>query len=168
VPYDGELEQALLDLDSWVLHGTSPPASSRYEVSEDSAIVLAPDAAERGGVQPLASLTVSAGDACETSETDVSIAVDAGAPVTFSLSAMLPPGAGKIVRVEWDFESDGTFPVETPLDNVAAEVSLCETHTYDEPGTHFAVVRVTAQRDGDSETMYGLVQNLARARVVVG
>jgi hypothetical protein len=168
VPYDGELEQALLDLDAWVLDGIAPSASSSYEVNEDSAIVLVSDAGERGGVQPLVTLTVSVGDSCETSDTEVSAAIDAGTPVTFSLSAMVPPGTGKIVRVEWDFESDGTFPVQTPLDNVAAEVSLCETHLYDEPGTHFAVVRVTAQRDGDTETIYGLVQNLARARVVVG
>jgi hypothetical protein len=42
------------------------------------------------------------------------------------------------------------------------------THTYPEPGTYFPVVRVTSQREGDRDTPYGLIQNLARVRVVVG
>jgi hypothetical protein len=40
-------------------------------------------------------------------------------------------------------------------------------HAFVRPGTYFPVIRVTAQRDGDADTPFGLVQNLASMRVIV-
>jgi hypothetical protein len=95
-------------------------------------------------------------------------AVGAGDPVSFSLSAAVTPGTGKVVRVEWDFESSETFPDEREVGEPSARLGACETHRYDKPGTYFAVARVTSHRRGDTDAAFGLVQNLARVRVVVG
>ncbi len=167
VSYEGEMEQALLDLDAWVAEGTAPPASSNYEIGPDNQIGLAANAAERGGVQPVVSLTAVAGDDCPDTADEVSVEVAAGDPVSLSVITELPPDTGEIVRVEWDFESTGEYLDEAALDAASADIDLCETHTFDTPGTYFAVVRVTAQRDGDIDAPHGLIQNLARVRIVV-
>ena len=144
VLYDSELQQALLDLDVWVAEGVSPPASSNFEVTEDHQVLLAADAQERNGVQPVVDLTVTAGDECDETSDDVRVDVAAGTPVLFTATAQVPADGGEIVRVEWDWESSGEFPDTTDLDETSADLQICETHTYDEPGTHFAVVRVTS------------------------
>jgi len=46
-------------------------------------------------------------------------------------------------------------------------IDVAETHSYTQPGTHFAVVRVTARRDGDAHSPFRRIQNVARARIVV-
>ncbi|MFD0852982.1 PKD domain-containing protein, partial [Actinomadura adrarensis] len=89
----------------------------------------------------------------------------AGKPVTFSLRAQVPPGAGEIVRVEWDFHGTGTFTA-APSPNGPA-IHRRATHTFTKPGTYYTVARVTAQHDGDPHSAYGLIQNLAAVRVVV-
>jgi hypothetical protein len=93
--------------------------------------------------------------------------VAAGQPVTFSVEAQVPPGTGKIVRVEWDFEGVGSYTVASPLTQIGPVLNLDATHTFTQPGTYFPVVRVSSQRNGDTSTQYGLIQNLARVRVVV-
>ena len=45
---------------------------------------------------------------------------------------------------------------------------MSATHAYPTPGTYFAVLRATVQRDGDRGTPYAGVQHLDRARIVVG
>ena len=72
-----------------------------------------------------------------------------------------------MVAAEWDFEGLGTFPHPARIDDPQPVVRLSETHAYGQPGTYFAVIRATSQRDGDARTPYGRVQNLGRARVVV-
>jgi len=44
---------------------------------------------------------------------------------------------------------------------------LTATHRYDTAGTRFPTLRVASQREGDPDTAYGRVQNLALVRVVV-
>ena len=165
VDYVGELQQALLDLDAWVADGIAPPASTTYVVTDDTQVELTGDAESRGGVQPLVSLAVSA--TCAADEDDVSIDVDAGEAVSFTVTAGVPEGVGEIVKVEWDWDGTGTFPDTSDLDQPSPNIELCESHTYTEPGTFFAVVRVTSERKGDPDVPYGLVQNLARVRIVV-
>ena len=150
----------------------SPKAPHRQRVrttrsAADNQIELAANAAERGGVQPVVSLTAVASDDCDDTADEVSVEVAAGDPVSLSVIAELPPDTGEIVRVEWDFESTGEYLDETALDAASVDIDLCETHAFDTPGTYFAVVRVTAQRDGDIDAPYGLIQNLARVRIVV-
>jgi hypothetical protein len=167
VLYQPLVEQALLDLDAWVADGVGPAMSSTYTVTDDNQIELAATVDARGGVQPLVTLEVSASNEGDSGTNNVRVDVGVGDPVSFSMTAAVPPGYGEIVRVEWDFESRGTFPEESELDAPSADVQLGTTHTYDAPGTYFAVVRVTAHREGDANADYGLIQNLARVRVVV-
>ena len=77
-----------------------------------------------------------------------------------------PPGQGKITKVEWDFQGTGNF-IAQPVQAVSPVEHLSNSYTYATPGTYFATVRVTAQRNGDTSTPYTLVQNLATVRVVV-
>ncbi len=166
VSYQPEWEQALLDLDAWVADGTAPPRSSGYEMTDQNQVDLAESADDRFGVQPLVSLAVSAGDDCPDDAADVRAEVPAGDPVSFSLDAVAPPGAGEIIKVEWDYDSTGEFTDAEDVDPTG-EYDTCTSHTYDETGTHFAVARVTLQRNPSSDDPFRQIQNLARVRVVV-
>ena len=167
VDYLGVVEQALLDLDAWVSDDIDPPAGSAYAITEDHAVQLADEAGNRGGIQPVVRLGAAATDDCDDVGDDVAVGAGTGQPVTFSAEAAVPPGAGEIIRVEWDVTGTGRFPAETVLDEPSPDVHVCETHVYERPGTHFAVVRVTSERAGDPEAAYRRVQNLARVRVVI-
>jgi hypothetical protein len=79
----------------------------------------------------------------------------------------VPPGAGKVVAVEWDFEGLGTYPLIGRLDEPQEVVQVSTSHAYCKPGTYYPVVRATSQREGNVQTPYGRIQNIARARVVV-
>jgi hypothetical protein len=150
VSYQGELEQALLDLDAWVHDDMPPPASTSYTVDDEDQIELTASAKGRRGVQPVVTLSAEGGAVAR---------VQTGAPVGFTATATTPPRTGPVVATEWDFEGTGTFE--------ARGTSLHQSHTYTAPGTYFAVVRVTSQRTGDRTTPYTHIQNLARVRVVV-
>ena len=112
----------------------------------------------RRGIQPLVELSVEGSR--ERSEAGV------GDEIEFSVDARVPPGTGKIVKVEWDFEGTGTYPTATATKNPMVK-NLKATHTFTEPGTYFAVVRVTVQRESDTNDPFTRVQNLDRVRVVV-
>ena len=49
----------------------------------------------------------------------------------------------------------------------APTVTLRRTHRYASPGTRFVIVRISSQRDGDPDTVFARIDNLARVRVVV-
>ncbi len=166
VSYTGEFQQALLDLDAWVAHRAQPPASTNYSIDANNQVQLAATAVRRHGVQPVVTLTART-RAWVHASPGQRIYVAAGQPVTFSMDAQVPPGAGKIVKVEWDFEGTGSFTVTSALTRIGPRVRLHETYTFTNPGTYFPVVRVTSQRYGNTTTPYGLVQNLASIRVIV-
>jgi PKD domain len=157
VSYAGVLQQALRDVAAWVEQGIAPPAGTNYEIV-DSQVVVPPDSASRKGIQPVVELTVDGGD-----RTDVA----AGHPVSFSATIATPPGTGDVVDAEWDFEGAGQYPVRADIATIAPTVRLGATHTYDQPGTYFAALRATSQREGDPDTPHTRIQNLARVRVVV-
>jgi hypothetical protein len=90
-----------------------------------------------------------------------------GEPVTFDAMIEVPPHAGDVIAAEWDFEGRGTYPVIEVLSSPQPKIVLSATHTYDEAGTYFAILRGTSQREGDTGALYGRVQNLARVRVIV-
>ncbi|KAK4201378.1 hypothetical protein QBC40DRAFT_295782 [Triangularia verruculosa] len=157
VPSGGHIEQHLLDLSDWVERGIEPPKGSEYTIDELSQVHLTPDVTRRGGIQPLATLTV--GGANRTHAV-------VGEAVTFQLHVEAPPGTGGVVSTEWDFEGTGVY---TALDfgRIGPMVETNVTHTYEKPGTFFAGVRVSSQRDSDPETPFARVWNLARMRVIV-
>jgi hypothetical protein len=164
VDYQGEIQQALLDLDAWVAHGTSPPAGTNYHVDADTQLEVPAHATHRRGVQPVVTLSVTASRLHPRAER-VDVAV--GQPVRFSAEARVPPGTGEIVSAEWDFEGIGTYPVLARIGHPRPTVRLDATHTFTRPGTYFPVVRVASQRDGDPTKPYTRIPNLARVRVVV-
>jgi hypothetical protein len=158
VDYDGELQQALLDLDAWVADGVPPPASTTYRIDDDTQVQVPPTAADRNGIQPVVSLTVNGGETAE---------VEVGEAVHFTAEAELPEGTGAIVSAEWDFDGSGDFTQHAQPDRAASAVTMTASHTYDRPETYFAVVRMTARRDGDADAPYRRIANLARVRVIV-
>jgi hypothetical protein len=156
VPYIGVLHEALRQLASWVERNNAPAAGTSYDVVDGQ--ILVPDtAAERGGVQPVAKLTAHAQARAEVSP---------GAAVTMRLTADTPPGAGKIVCVEWDLNGDGTYDASDTI-QPAERIALTRTVRFPEPGTYFVTARVTAQGEGDPNTLWARIENIARARVVV-
>jgi hypothetical protein len=162
VSYLGEVEQALLDLDAWVSQGVQPPASSNYNIDSEDQVQLPAGAPQRRGVQPAVTLSAKGhGGPAE------SIEVAAGEPVSFSVKAQVPPNTGQIVKVEWDFQGTSNYSASSALKHIGPVVNVKATYTFSQPGTYFPVVRVTSQRNGDPDTPYGLIQNLARVRVVV-
>jgi hypothetical protein len=153
--YAGALQQALRDLATWVETGQRP-AETAYKVV-DTQVVVPDSAGERGGVQPVVELRANGGERAEAK---------AGEAVSLTATIEAPPGAGKLVSATWDFEGTGTFtPAE--IGAPAERVTLSASHAYARPGTYFAVLRVGAHREGNAETPYGRVLNLARARIVV-
>jgi hypothetical protein len=153
--YSGALQQALRDLATWVETGKKPTETS-YKVVDTQVIVPAA-AAERGGVQPVLRLEADGGARCE---------IKAGETASLTATIEVPPGAGKVVSAEWDFEGSGSF-TSAEIGAPAERVTLSASHAYARAGTYFAVLRVGSQRQGDAATPYGRVLNLARARIVV-
>ena len=158
VSYAGVLQQALRDLAAWVETGLAPPSTTAYEVV-DGQVVVPPRAADRKGIQATVEVTANGRD-----RADVAV----GEPVEFRAVAEAPPGAGTVVRAEWDFDGSGDYAHEEPgLDGSSSRVALMTTHSFAAPGTYFPALRISTQRMGDRDTPYGRVQNLGRVRVVV-
>jgi hypothetical protein len=156
VRLDGPLQQGLRDLSQWVEKGVRP-SETKYTIAASQ--VLVPDAAsERQGIQATVELKAN-GSARAEVRTDES--------VTFSATIHVPSGAGQVVGAEWDFEGVGNYHVTEQIATPQATISFSAAHAYDKPGTYFAVLRATSQREGDARTCHGRIQNIARVRVVV-
>lgn len=153
VPYNGPLQQSLRLLADWVENGVEPPASTRYEIAKGQ-VKVPGDAQARLGIQPTVLLTADGGVRAEIAK---------GSAVKLSGEARTPPGGGQIVELAWDFEGTGNF-VRASGDKDGA---VSAVHRFDNPGTYFVGLRVTAQRPEYLGTPYGKLVNLARARVVV-
>jgi hypothetical protein len=156
VSYLGMLHQALRDLSRWVEEGVSPPPSTDYEVV-DGQVIVPLDATARQGIQPVVSLRVDGG---------VRADVGTGDEVILRATAAVPPGTGFVVGLEWDFDGTGLFALREAVE-AAETVDVERRWTAPGPGTYFPVVRVVAQRDGDGDSPYARLRNLARVRVVV-
>jgi hypothetical protein len=157
IDFRGITEQSLIDLVDWVEHGIEP-VGTNY-VYGDGRVILPATAADRGGIQPVASATANGA---------VRADVAAGDTVTLEVHAAAPPKAGTIVSVEWDFDGSGTFPFRHPdVDGTATDVTLSTSHTYERPGTYFATARVTSHRNGDVEDPHCRIETLGQARIVV-
>ena len=91
------------------VHIAVEPAGTSFAFV-DGKIVLPPDAAERGGIQPVVHIASPAGGELKTK---------VGENVELMASAEAPSG-GKIIAVEWDFDGKGVYPLSN---DIAAEVS---------------------------------------------
>jgi hypothetical protein len=156
VSYGGALQQALRDLAAWVEKGVKP-SETAYKIA-DTQVVVPKSAAERKGVQPVIDLKANGGARAE---------VAIGEPVSLTATIEVPPGAGKVVSAQWDFEGRGDFPDAAEIGEPRDRITLSASHSYARAGTYFAVLRAASQRQGDKTTPYGRVENLARVRIVV-
>jgi hypothetical protein len=157
VDFRGITEQSLTDLVEWVEHGVEP-VGTNYTY-KDGRVTLSSKAAERGGIQPVASATANGG---------VRADVTVGSSVTLKAHAAVPPKAGRIIAIEWDFDGSGKFPYRHDgIDGAATELTVSTTRTYDRPGTYFATARVTSHRNGDVNAPLCRIETIAQARVVV-
>ncbi|KAH7385042.1 hypothetical protein BKA64DRAFT_628841 [Cadophora sp. MPI-SDFR-AT-0126] len=154
VQYTGVYHQALRDLVDWVENGKAPPLSTSYTV-KDSQIVVPASAKDRLGVQPVAQLRVGG---------QARITVRAGKTVNFEAKMEVPPGAGKLVKAEWDFYGTGDF-VDAGLGSPKAKAEITGKFSYPKPGTYFVGLRVTSKRD--PQNAFAGIQNMDRVRVVV-
>ena len=156
ISYGGALQQALRDVAAWVERGILP-SGSRYRVA-DGQVEVPTTASERQGIQPVIALAANGSDKAE---------VTASEPVRLTAMITAPPGAGKVVSVEWDMDGSGIFASKAEIGAPAESVSVSLDHAFTAPGMHFAVLRAAVQREGDAATPYGRLLNIARVRVVV-
>ncbi|MDB5687255.1 MAG: hypothetical protein JWR77_1844, partial [Rhizorhabdus sp.] len=157
ITFQGLIEQSLKDLVDWVEQGT-PPVGTNFSFT-DGKVHLPATAEERGGIQPV--LSVSANDAIRSE-------VKVGDAVQLRVTAEVPPSAGTIISVEWDFEGEGTFPFHHEIAGGQTVADLSTTFAYTQPGTYFPTARVTSHRDGEMGATWRKVENIASARVIVG
>jgi hypothetical protein len=156
IDYMPIIEQSLLDLCDWVEKGIQP-AATRY-VFADGKVSLPASAAERGGIQPVVSVTAN-----DQARAELSV----GQEVRFELAAEVPPSAGTIIGVEWDLSGTGQFVAESGIDGTQGTLRLSKRYRYDAPGIYFATARVTAHRRGEVAATSCRVVNVASARVIV-
>jgi hypothetical protein len=157
VDYDGSIEHAVRALIRWVEEGVEPPPDTSYHY-EDGRITLPSSAPARGGVQPVVSATVNGAEAAT---------VRTGEPVRLAVTAHAPPGAGRIVCAEWDFDGTAAWPHQHEVDGTQSRIDLETEHIYERPGVYFACARVASHQDGDTAARHGRILNLARVRVEV-
>ncbi len=159
INYMPMLQQALRDVSAWVEKGVQPPANTAYKMV-DGQVVLALDAATRGGVQPLVTLAANGG---------AKAVVRRGQAVKFTGFIAVPGNVGSVVGAEWDFDGSGQFAdkAELPVVPDARSATVSTSHSFAKPGTYFVTLRAFVQRNGDAKTPYARLPNLARVRVVV-
>jgi hypothetical protein len=159
IDYPPVNEQAIHDLIAWCEEGIPPADDTSFEFTTDSALALAPTAAQRKGIQPVVTATANG---CARAEVSV------GEPVTLEVRADTPPGGGTIIAVEWDILGHGDWLVrDDAIDGTKTSVVSRATYAFDEPGTYFPSARVSSHRQGDVNARGRRVPNLARVRVVV-
>jgi hypothetical protein len=152
----GVLQQGLRDLARWVETGARP-SDTGYSMKQ-SQVEVPLTAGERQGIQAVIDLRVNGGVRAEASVNE---------RVSFSAIVEVPAGAGMVVEVNWDFEGLGKFAATTIFASPQSLTRVTNSHAYEKAGTYFPVLRVVSQREGDSQTPYARVQNIARVRVVV-
>jgi hypothetical protein len=156
VDFQPVIEQSLVDLIAWVEEDV-PPIGTNFEL-RDGKIVLPASAEERGGIQPVVTVTANGVSRAE---------VAAGEEVMLRAEAAVPSGTGTVVAVRWDFDGSGSYPWEDEVDGTSASVTSTTTHRYSRPGTYFATALVESHREGDTQATSRRIPNLASARIVV-
>jgi hypothetical protein len=159
INYQGSVSHALKSLVNWVEKGVAPLPNSNYVYTADSAMIIPPTADERRGIQPVVDLTANGANA--------RLEAKVGQPIEFVAVAEMPPGAGRIVKAEWDFDGRGAYPqVDKSPAGKNAKAVVKASHSFAQKGVYFPSVRVMGHHEGRDEPVYALY-NLGRIRVVV-
>jgi hypothetical protein len=157
IDYQPIIEQSLVDLVDWVENGEEPAGTAYTYI--DGKVTLPETAAERGGIQPVVSVRANG---------EARAQVRVGETVNLEVRAEVPPDAGTIISIEWDFDGSGSFSFRQPdIDGSATTVNAATKHAYDAPGTYFVTALVRSHRKGDVQATSCRIPNLAQARVVV-
>src|SRR3546814_7660900 len=69
--------------------------------------------------------------------------------VELEVRTEVPPGAGTIIAVEWDFDGQGKYPFGHEVSGKDSALTLSTSHEFDQPGTYFPTARVVSHREGD-------------------
>jgi hypothetical protein len=159
IDYGGILRQAVRDLIDWVERDQTPIPGTGYVWTRDGRLELAEDAKDRGGFQPVIRLTANGSARAE---------VKVGEAVELTAVVEAPPGAGTIVRAQWDFHGIAEWPVvHTDIDGTQSRLEVNARHAFDTPGTYFPAIRVSLHRGGDTQDQLYRCDNIGRVRVVV-
>ena len=150
------IEQCLVDLAAWVEQGVRPD-DTNFEY-KDGKVKLPTTAAERGGIQPVVAVTANGKSRLEAR---------VGEAINLEVHSEVPPEAGAIIMVAWDFDGTGSYPFRHDVDGSSSSVTLSTTHTYGTPGTYFVTAMVESHRDGDVNATSRRIPNVASARVIV-
>jgi hypothetical protein len=156
IDYQPYIEQSLVDLAAWVEQGVEP-VGTNFEY-KGGKVTLPATAAEREGIQAV--VDVSANDSARAE-------VKVGEEVHLHVHGEVPPGAGTVIGVKWDFDGSGTYPFAHDVDGTSARVDLSTTHSFDRPGTYFVTAMVESHRDGDVKATSRRIPNIASTRVIV-
>lgn len=156
VSYVGVQEEALLQLADWVEKGIAPSPSTRHGI-HDGQVVVPATAAERGGVQPVVTLSADGGPCAH---------VRAGQPVHLRAVGEAPDHAPLLDLCEWDCDGDRAYETRESVSSTRRLVSE-RTASFPVPGTYFVTVRMSSQRDFP-DPVQARIYNLARVRVIVG
>lgn len=158
VSYLGVLQQALLDLSDWVEKGIEPAATTSYHII-DGQVIVPPKANERKGIQPIVDLTINGKKRAD---------IKKGQSLTFVANVDIPPGTGKLVLAEFDFDGSGKFSIPGKFKIINSNTAVVKAkYKFSSDGSFFPTLRVASQRKGDAGTIYTRIQNLDRVRVVV-
>jgi len=159
VSYLGMLHQALRDVARWAEQGIAPPSSTSYAV-EQGQVIVAPNAAQRLGVQPTVELGSESGQK--------RIEARVGEPVELVATISVPPGTGFITGIEWHTgDHEGDYLRDDTVTGSEASLKVTHSHRFSAPGTYFVTLRARSERNGNQGSPFAQLYNLDRARVVV-
>ncbi len=134
----------------------SPAKSTNYNVV-DGQVIIPSSAIERKGIQPVVFAKVNGGK-----RADVKVGQ------TFFTGRINTHMPERLCRLVLDFDGDNTYPVASKIMKGAANsASVKSKYVFTKPGTYFAVLRVTSQREGDKNATFAKIYNLDRVRIVV-
>jgi hypothetical protein len=157
VSYLGALETALLQLTDWVEKGIEPSPTSTYDIV-DGQVAIPVAASKRRGVQPVVSVTANGSSRAE---------VRVGQPTSLRIEAEAVEGL-VIELVEVFTDAEGTEKIGETFDfEPTSQITHTIQRVFDEAGTYFFAVRVTAQTRGDAASPHAQVQNIGRVRICV-
>ena len=90
----------LRDLAAWVEDGVPPPLSTEYTISSETQVLVPEDVSQRFRIQPYVQVSVENGSSTH---------ISSGSRALMDVYAEVPPGAGSIISIEWDYLGTGDF-----------------------------------------------------------
>ncbi len=158
ISYYPMIGRALDYLIDWVEKDVAPPCSTVAELSSDYSLIMPNTADERKGIQPVITGVTADGQSG-------SVKVPLGETVKFNGVAEAP--VGKIIKYEWYCQNLKDFYREVYLEKPKCRINTPHTFSFQQPGTYFAVLRVTGDLGTDPNFIGGGQCNLSRIRVTV-